>query len=146
MTAIISAFSPSSKVDDNQVEIAVVSAVDTQGRISRIRLSDSDIETPLSGQAQHIAKANCQDSVVVMNSKQGWIAIALLATDNTPPAANIRDNDGHIVVKGEKSVTLSTAKGTVEVHENGSIILDACEINANSERDFTLAGWPIRLN
>lgn len=146
MTASISALSPSSVVDNNQPEIAIVSEVDTQGRISRIRLLESDIEMPLSSQAQHISKANCQDSVVVMNTKQGWIAVALLATRNTPPAANIRDNNGHIVVKGDKSVTLSTAKGTVEVHENGSIILDGCEINANSERDFTLAGWPIRLN
>jgi|GEM_PF-1010223 len=130
----------------DQPEIAEVISVDQKSKINKINLVAKNIHHTVITQAKHITRAAIGDTILVQNTLQGWIVIAQLANQNDIPAAHITDNEGHIQVKGAKSVTLTTKKGTIEVHENGKIILDATELSANSERDLTIAGWPIRLN
>lgn len=132
--------------NNTQPEIAEVASIDNKNRISEIQCINNNTRQKIIAQAQHITPASIGDSIVVQQTQQGWIVIAQLADENSSPTAHITDNNGHVKVTAAKSVTLATQKGTIEVHENGTIVLDATELNATSERDFTIAGWPIRLN
>ncbi|GAA0820375.1 hypothetical protein GCM10009111_25700 [Colwellia asteriadis] len=129
-----------------QPELALVVSVDTQGKIEQVQLSTQGTTKTVSGQAKHISCAAHNDMVLVLNTGQGLMVIALIAKPSDSPAAHISDNNGHVTIKGAKSVSLSTEKGSIEVYQDGRIVLDATEVNANSERDFSIAGWPIRLN
>jgi len=155
MTASVTSISSSTSANastgsgtqiNTQPELATVHSVDPLGRIESVVLIARDTNQPVIAQAKHITCATENDSVLVQHTLQGLIVIALLASKDDAPAAYLSDRNGHVNVSGAKSVTLSTAKGTIEVHENGKIILDATELTACSERDFTIAGWPIRLN
>ena len=129
-----------------QPELAKVVSVDPCGRVNQASLLENNCIHQVTAQAQHITCAAINDTVLVQQTSQGWMVIAQLANSNDSPAAHITDHQGHVKVKGAKSVTLSTSKGAIEVHEDGKIILDGAEISASSERDLTIAGWPIRLN
>lgn len=153
MTASVTSISTSanaSQVSETQIntqpELATVLSVDSLGRIESVALTARDTKQQIIAQAKHITCATENDSVLVQHTLQGLIVIALLASKDDSPAAYLSDRNGHVNVRGAKSVTLSTARGTIEVHENGKIVLDATELSACSERDFTIAGWPIRLN
>ena len=130
----------------SQPEMAIVSSLDSLSRVKSINLMANGSKQFVSAQAKHIAKSAVGELVLVQQTAQGWVVTAQLAGENDAPAAHISDKNGHVRVEGAKSVTLSTAKGSIEVHENGNIVLEAAEISAASERDFSIAGWPIRIN
>jgi len=146
MTASVTSLKPNRAQLNAQPEIATVVAIDPQGRVEQINLLARNLQQDVLAQAKHITRATIGDSVLVQHTLQGWIVIAQLAGNDDSPAALMTDHDGHVKVNGAKSVTLSTEKGTIEVHNDGKIVLNATELNANSERDLTIAGWPIRLN
>ncbi|WP_199611915.1 hypothetical protein [Flocculibacter collagenilyticus] len=127
-------------------EMAEVVSIDQKGRILAVRWLELYEIIGVVAQAKHISKAEVGDHVLVQNTKQGVIVTCLLATQSEPPAANIKDNDGHIQITAAKSVTISTKKGSIEVNQDGQIYLDAKLITADSENDLTLSGWPVRLN
>lgn len=146
MTASVSSINANNQKFTAQPELATVALVDAQGRIEQVSLLADNTTHNVSGQAKHITCAVNHDAVLVQNTAQGLIVIAQLAKPTDSPSAHITDTNGHVIVKGAKSVSLSTAKGAIEVYDDGRIVLDATEINASSERDFSMTGWPIRLN
>ncbi|MCJ8321133.1 MAG: hypothetical protein MJK12_15950, partial [Colwellia sp.] len=127
-------------------ELATVASVDAQGRVEQVKLLAANTPVTVSSQAKHITCAAVEDTVMVQNTRQGLIVIAQLAKPSDSPSAHITDNNGHVIVKGAKSVTLSTRKGSIEVYDDGRIVLEASQLSASSERDLCLDGWPIRLN
>ncbi len=146
MTASVTSIATHNHQQPAQPELASVASVDAQGRVEQVTLLTTDNVQEISGQAKHISFAAIGDTVLVQNTAQGLIIIAQLAKPSDSPSAHISDNNGHVNVKGAKSVTLSTRKGSIEVFDDGTIVLDATELNATSERDLSIAGWPIRLN
>ncbi len=129
-----------------QPRLAIVAQVDPLGRIKAVLFDQQTQPVEVVAQAQHITPTKADDSVLVQHTSHGWVVLAVMAGADESPAAVVTNNKGHVQVKGAKSVTLMTAKGCIEVHQDGQIVLDATELTANSERDLTLAGWPIRLN
>lgn len=151
MTASVSLINTNKTNSNNtpynvQPELATVTSVDTQGRIVQVDLLAVNTEKNISGQAKHITCATDHDTVLVQSTAQGWIVIAQLACPTDSPSAHITDTNGHVKVKGAKSVSLSTSQGSIEVFDDGRIVLEATELSATSERDLCIAGWPIRLN
>lgn len=156
MSATVTSIDPKKMPFNSQAEVATVASIDEQGRIIQVNLitetkgndfvNQTVTNQVVTSQAKHISRAVINDSVLVQNTAQGLIVIAQLASPTDSPSAHITDTNGHVNVKGAKSVTLSTNKGTIEVHDDGTIVLDATELSATSERDFSIAGWPIRLN
>ncbi|MBU2894387.1 hypothetical protein KO495_13815 [Colwellia sp. D2M02] len=150
MSASVTSIAPKANMSDFQPQMAKVTAIDEQGRIEKIALLTQNAQQldnyAVCSQAKHIARATIDDTVLAQNTHQGWVVIAQLASPTDSPSACITDTNGHVNIKGAKSVSLSTSKGTIEVHNDGRIVIDATELSATSERDFTIAGWPIRLN
>lgn len=128
MTASITSIHPKKKQLNIQPEIAEVALIDPQSRISEIKLIARNTHQKVIAQAKHITRASVGDSILVQHTLQGWIVIAQLSKPKDTPAAHITDNNGHVKVKGAKSVTLSTKIGTIEVLEDGKILLDETEI------------------
>ncbi|NMR26339.1 hypothetical protein HH219_12480 [Pseudoalteromonas sp. NEC-BIFX-2020_015] len=124
--------------------VASVSRVDSFGRVKTVLMND--IEHPVIAQGAHVSCASVGADVLLVHTAQGFIVTALLAEAEQAPAAQINNAQGHIVIEAQQSVSLQTAKGSVEVFADGTIVLDGQNITANSEQDLTLAGWPIRLN
>lgn len=146
MSAAITKINTNVVIKNTQPELALVEELDSYGKITKVCLYDNETVSSTIGQAKSLSRVNLGDTVLVQNTRQGIVVIAQLALKEDYPAAQITDNQGHIKVINAKSVTLSTQRGTIEVHQDGKIVLDATELTANSERDLTLAGWPIRLN
>ena len=124
--------------------LATVSCIDGFGRIKAIVIND--IEHPIIAQCAHVSKAEVGANVLLCHTAQGFIVTALLAHPDQAPAAQINNVQGHIVIEAQQSISLQTAKGSIEVFADGSIVLEGHDITANSEQDLILAGWPIRLN
>jgi len=146
MTASVTPIGPKQITNATQPEIATVVSVDQQGRIERISLLVQGSEQAIVNQAKQITPAAIGETVLAQYSAQGWLVLAQLAEPSDSPSAHITDSNGHVKITGAKSVSLLTAKGTIEVHQDGKIILDATELSACSERDLEITGWPIRLN
>ncbi|REL26647.1 hypothetical protein DXX93_08685 [Thalassotalea euphylliae] len=145
MSASISLLS-NSETTTNLPEIASVHSTDEFGRIASIILLTSDSLQAVSAQAKHIVPGIEGELVVVLNTRQGWVVVSQLADKSDAPAARVINHNGHVRIEGAKSVSLSTAKGSIEVFDDGNIVLEGTQVVAASERDFTIAGWPIRLN
>ncbi len=131
---------------ETAAKFAVVATVNDLGMITHVCWPDSDTLIPVYSQANSISPCQPGDEVLLQHTMAGYVVIAVLAKPEQVPAADIRDNNGHIVLKAEQRITLKTAKGSIEVAADGRISLEGQEINAQSETDFNLAGWPIRLN
>lgn len=128
----------------NDQHLATVSCVDSLGRIKAVEMND--IEQPVIAQGAHVSAAEVGANVLLVHTAHGFIVTALLAQPEQAPAAQINNAQGHIVIEAQQSVSLQTAKGSIEVFADGTIVLEGQDITANSEQDLTLAGWPIRLN
>ncbi|TGE83978.1 hypothetical protein C7Y70_08335 [Pseudoalteromonas sp. KS88] len=128
----------------NDQHLATVSRIDSFGRIKAVVINDA--EHPIIAQGAHVSSAEIGANVLLMHTVQGFIVTALLAQPEQAPAAQINNAQGHIVISAKQSVSLQTAKGSIEVFADGTIVLEGQDITANSEQDLTLAGWPIRLN
>ncbi|MDQ9090414.1 hypothetical protein RC083_02265 [Pseudoalteromonas haloplanktis] len=124
--------------------LATVSGIDSFGRIKAVVIND--IEYSIVAQGAHVSTAEIGANVLLAHTGQGFIVTALLAQPDQAPAAQINNAQGHIVIAAQQSVSLQTAKGSIEVFADGTIVLEGQDITANSEQDLTLAGWPIRLN
>jgi len=136
--------------------LGTVTQINKLGKISAITfLADPVIthpndssasEMPITAQAKHISTADFGDIVLVQNTQQGLVVMALLSGENEAPAAHIVNNQGNVVVNGAKSVSLTTEKGSISVFSSGKVLLEGQEIEASSESNFSLSGWPLRLN
>ncbi|WP_448565339.1 hypothetical protein [Thalassotalea ganghwensis] len=146
MTASINTIKATHFAQSTAPELANVDEIDSAGRIKSVNLQDYQTKQPIIGQARHVTTSTQGELVLVQYTKQGWVVIAQLAEQNSFPAAYISDSNGHVQISGAKSVSLTTEKGSVEIHQNGRIVLDGSEVNACSEKDFFISGWPIRLN
>ncbi|MBB1335265.1 MULTISPECIES: hypothetical protein [unclassified Pseudoalteromonas] len=124
--------------------LACVSRVDSFGRVKAVLINN--VEHQVIAQGAHVSIAEVGANVLLVHSAQGFIVTALLAQADQVPAAQINNSQGHIVIEAQQSISLQTAKGSVEVYADGTIVLEGQDITANSEQDLTLAGWPIRLN
>ncbi|MBB1403308.1 hypothetical protein [Pseudoalteromonas sp. SG45-1] len=125
-------------------QLAPVSKVDEFGRVKSVTINND--EHSVVAQAAHITPCQVGDTVLLTHTAQGFIATGLLASEGQVPAALIKNSQGHITIEAQQSISLQTAKGTIEVFADGTIVLEGRDITANSEQDLTLAGWPIRLN
>ena len=125
-------------------QLAPVSKVDEFGRVKGVTVNND--EQSVVAQAAHITPCQVGDTVLLTHTGQGFIVTGLLANEDQAPAAFIQNSQGHIVIEAQQSISLQTAKGTIEVFADGTIVLEGRDITANSEQDLTLAGWPIRLN
>ena len=125
-------------------QLAPVSKVDEFGRVKGVTVNND--EQSVVAQAAHITPCQVGDTVLLTHTPQGFIVTGLLANEDQAPAALIKNSQGHITIEAQQSISLQTAKGTIEVFADGTIVLEGRDITANSEQDLTLAGWPIRLN
>lgn len=128
----------------HEQQLATVSSIDSFGRIKAVVMND--IEQPIIAQGAHVSTAEIGANVLLVHTAHGFIVTTLLAQPEQAPAAQINNAQGHIVIEAQQSVSLQTAKGSIEVFADGTIVLEGQDITANSEQDLTLAGWPIRLN
>ncbi|SFC95890.1 hypothetical protein [Pseudoalteromonas denitrificans] len=133
-------------IPQTNAKFSTVAAVNELGMITHVYWPDINNQVAIYGQSNAISRCQPGDEVLLQHTSSGFIVSAVLIKQNQVPAADIRDNNGHIELTAQQSITLKTAKGTIEVDAQGSITLEGQEINAHSKQDFNLAGWPIRLN
>jgi hypothetical protein len=119
-------------------ELAMVTAVNDLGQIIQVNIIDSNENQAITAQAKHLSKAKQGDTVVIQNTRQGLIVTCLLALNTDAPAAYIVDENGHIHIKGEQGIHLTTDKGSFVVRGNGNISLEGQAVQ--------LSGWPLSLN
>ena len=125
-------------------QLAPVSKVDEFGRVKGVTINNN--EHSVVAQAAHITPCKVNDTVMLSHTAQGFVVTGLIANEQQAPAALIKNSQGHITIEAQQSISLQTAKGTIEIFADGTIVLEGKDITANSEQDLTLAGWPIRLN
>ncbi|MFC3032149.1 hypothetical protein ACFOEE_06430 [Pseudoalteromonas fenneropenaei] len=127
--------------------VVQVSKVDELGRVIQVSLNQGQhTEVAVIGQLDSVSACQVNDPVIVWHTNAGCVVMGKLLTANEAPAVLPRDVQGQVLLNASKAISLSCGKSQIELLADGSLRLEGTEIDAQSERDFNLIGWPIRLN
>ncbi|KZN44530.1 hypothetical protein L1077_17980 [Pseudoalteromonas luteoviolacea] len=125
--------------------VASVLLVDEVGKIVSVMLANSGREVDVVGQLESVSRAQKGDQVVLLSIKEP-VVIGKLATSGSFPCAKFDDNRGKVSIKADQSICIKTPKGSIEIYGDGSILLEGDSLSAETKKDLSLQGWPIRLN
>ncbi|KAF7769665.1 hypothetical protein PCIT_a2538 [Pseudoalteromonas citrea] len=126
--------------------VARVDQHDELGKVRTVICEQFTSSLTICAQLDSVSRCESGERVLIQHTDIGWLVVGKLLNPAHAPAAYIQDRNGHVMLQAQQSISLCTDKGSVEVFADGTLVLEGTQINALSEQDFTLAGWPIRLN
>ena len=131
---------------DKSALLMTVTKTDELGRVTQCTSETGESALTVVAQLDSVASCQAGDQVLAWHTANGIVVLGKLLAEDQAPAVLPRDLNGHVVLSASQSVSLQSGKSSIDLAQAGQIQLQAEEIDATSQSDMNLTGWPIRLN